>query len=85
MTEGLAASSASRTPVALGLGVAAFSAAAFGFITTLARLSYLGGGSPETVIAARYLTAILVLGAIVLILCRPLAFQVGGGGDYSLG
>ena len=77
MTEGLAAASAPRGSVALGLGVAAFSAASFGFITTLARLSYLGGGSPETVIAARYLTAILVLGAIVLVLRRPLAFTRG--------
>lgn len=53
--------------------LALLAAASYGGITTLARLAYDAGAGPATLIAARCLLAGLLLGALALVLRRPLA------------
>jgi drug/metabolite transporter (DMT)-like permease len=56
---------------ALGLVFAVLGATSFGVITTLARITYDAGGSPATVIAARFVGFSLMLVVLLWLLRRP--------------
>jgi drug/metabolite transporter (DMT)-like permease len=55
-----------------GIGLAAFSAATFGFGTTFATLAYQGGGNPLSVVLLRIAAFIVVVGLGLALLRRPL-------------
>lgn len=61
---------ASRLTAGLGLGLAAFSAATFGFGTTFALLAYQGGSNPVTVVLLRTAAFVVVVGLILVSLGR---------------
>src|SRR5262245_46384048 len=61
---------ASRLSVGFGVGLAAFSAATFGFGTTLAVFAYQGGSNPLTVVLLRTVAVIVVMGLAMALLGR---------------
>jgi len=66
----LAGTPASRLTAGLGVGLAAFSAATFGFGTTFALLAYRGGSNPVTVVVLRTAAFVIVVGLILMALGR---------------
>jgi drug/metabolite transporter (DMT)-like permease len=66
----IAATASSRLTATLGMVLAAFSAATFGFGTTFAVLAYEGGSNPLTVVVVRTATFVVVVGLILLVLGR---------------
>src|ERR1700752_2478739 len=66
----LAGTALSRLGASLGIVLAAFSAATFGFGTTFAFLAYEGGSNPLTVVALRTVTFVVVVGLILASLRR---------------
>jgi len=61
---------ASRASVSLGVSLAAFSAAVFGFGTTFAVLAYQGGSNPLTVVIFRAAAFVIVIGLAMAVLGR---------------
>ena len=61
---------ASRLTASLGVGLAAFSAATFGFGTTFALLAYQGGSNPITVVLLRTAAFVVVVGLVLMSLGR---------------
>ena len=66
----LAGAPASRLTAGLGVGLAAFSAATFGFGTTFALLAYQGGSNPLTVVLLRTAAFVVVVGLVLMSLGR---------------
>ena len=60
----------SRRTASLGVGLAAFSAATFGFGTTFALLAYQGGSNPITVVLLRTAAFVIVVGLVLMSLGR---------------
>jgi drug/metabolite transporter (DMT)-like permease len=58
------------SPARIGIAVAAFSAAIFGFGTTFARLAYDGGANPLTVVLLRLAAFVIVVSIVLLLLGR---------------
>src|SRR5262245_14863609 len=59
-----------RLRAGFGVGLAAFSAATFGFGTTFARLAYEGGSDPLTVVVFRTTAFVVIVGLALALLGR---------------
>src|ERR1700733_1792196 len=64
-----------RSPARLGVVLAAFSAAVFGFGTTFSRLGYDGGGTPLTILGIRSAVFTAVMGVGLKLLGRSMRLR----------